>query len=157
MHLRVSLYLFSCICEIGASRVNLAKIRQIMGRDSQKVIQSVKFQISHQMKPYLSVRTIYGSSYTYFSIFGELGQVGEIGPNYPKSWALIRRKSFIVLNFTFHIKWSHNHLNSISGSIYTYSCVFEKLGQVRKICHKYPKSSKVLNSTVHIKWSLSQG
>ena len=76
------------------------------------------------MKPYLSVKTIYGSSYTCFGIFGELGQVGEIGPKYPKSWTPIYRKSFILLNSTFHIKWSHTYLKSISGSICTCSCVF---------------------------------
>ena len=54
------------------------------------------------MQPYLSVKTICGSSYTCFSIFEELGKVGEIGPKYPKSWASIQRKSFIVLNSTFH-------------------------------------------------------
>ena len=107
---------------IGASRRNLAKIAQIMGRDTQKVMQSVKFQISRQMKPYSSVKTICVSSYTCFSIFGELGQVAEIGPKYPKSWALIHRKSLIVLNSKFHIKWSYTHLKSIRGSIYTYSC-----------------------------------
>ena len=50
-HLRVNLYLFLCICKIGASWGNLAQIPQIMGRDTQKVIQSVKFHTSHQMKP----------------------------------------------------------------------------------------------------------
>ena len=128
-----------------------------MGINTQKVIQSVKFYILHQLKTYSSIKTICGSSYTCFSIFGELGEVGEIGPKYPKSWALTHTKSFIVLNTTFHIKWSHTHLKSIWGSIYTRSCVFAKLGQVREIWHNYPKSSKVLNFTLHIKWSLTQG
>ena len=146
-----------CICEIRSNWGNLAEIPQIMGRDTQKVIQSVKFQISHQMKPYSSVKTICGSSYTCFSILGELGEVGEIGPNYHRSWAPIHRKSFIVLNSTFHFKWSRTRLKSIWGSIYICSCVFAKSGQIREIWHKYPKSSKVLNSTLHIKWSLTQG
>ena len=80
------------------------KYPQIKGTNTQKVFQSVKFQISHQMKPCSSVKTICRSSYTCFSIFRELGQVGKIESEYPKSWALIHRKSFIVLNSTFHIK-----------------------------------------------------
>ena len=83
---------------LRASQGNWAQIPQ--------VIQSVKFYSSHQMKPYSRVRAIWGSSYTCFSIFGELGQVGEIVHKYSKSWELIHRKSFIVLNSTFHIKWS---------------------------------------------------
>ena len=42
-----------------------------MDSNTPKVIESVKWNISHQMMPYC------GSSYTYFSIFGELGQIGE--------------------------------------------------------------------------------
>ena len=122
----------------------------IMGINTQKFIQSVKFHISHQTKPYWSLKTICRLSYICFSIFGELEQVGEIGPKYPKSWTPIQRKSFIVLNSTFYIKWSCAHLKSIWGSIYTCSCVFVELVQVREIWHKNPKSSKVLNSTCYI-------
>ena len=74
-----------------------------MDSNSLKVIKSVKLSISNQIVHYLSVKDICRSSYTYFSIFGELGQVGEIGPKFPLP---IHRKSFIVLNSTFHIKWS---------------------------------------------------
>ena len=45
---------------------------QIMGINTQRVIQSVKFHISHQMKPYSNVKVIWGSGYTCFSIFWEL-------------------------------------------------------------------------------------
>ena len=45
-----------CICGIGASWQNLAQLPQIMGRDTLKAIQSVKFHISHQMKPYSRVK-----------------------------------------------------------------------------------------------------
>ena len=75
-HLRVNLYLFLCICKTGASWGNLAQILQIVGRDIQKVIQSVKFHTSHQMKPYSRVKAILGFSYTCLSIFGESGQIG---------------------------------------------------------------------------------
>ena len=54
-----------------------------MNSNTAKVIKSVKLNISHQTMPYSSVKTICGSSYTYFSIFGELGQVGEIGSKSP--------------------------------------------------------------------------
>ena len=41
-----------------------------MGMGIQKVIQSVKFQLSHQMKPYSSVKAIWESRYTGFSVYG---------------------------------------------------------------------------------------
>ena len=44
--------------------------------------------------------------HSYCSIFGELGQVRQIGPKYPTSLTLIHRTSFKVLNSTFHSKWS---------------------------------------------------
>ena len=66
----------------------------------------VKFQVSHQMKPNSKVKATCGLSYIYCSIFGELGQVRQIGPKYPTSLTLIHRKSFKVLNSTFHSKWS---------------------------------------------------
>ena len=77
--MRVSLYFFLCICEIGASWGNVAQIPQIMGRDTQEVIQSVKFHTSHQVKFYSRVKAIRRLSYTCFSTFRELGQVRQIG------------------------------------------------------------------------------
>ena len=79
-HLRVNLYLLLCICKFGANWGNLAQIPQIMGRNTQKVIQSVKFHISHQMKFYSRVKAIWGVNYTCFNTFGELGRVRQIGP-----------------------------------------------------------------------------
>ena len=58
------------------------------------------------MKPYAKVKGNWESSYSCFSIFWELEQVREIGSKCPKSWASMHRKSFKVLNPTFHIKWS---------------------------------------------------
>ena len=49
------------------------------------VIQSVKLHVSHQMKPYSTVKVICGSSYTCFSIVLQLGQVGEIRLKFPLS------------------------------------------------------------------------
>ena len=42
---------------------------QIKGMDTQKVIQSVKLNISNQMKPYSNLNTIWGLIYTCFSVF----------------------------------------------------------------------------------------
>ena len=70
-----SIYTCFLYLQIVASSQNLAQLPQIMGRITQKVIQIVKFYISHQMKPYSKGKVICGSSYTCFSIFGELGQV----------------------------------------------------------------------------------
>ena len=75
----------------------------IINTDIQKVIKSVKLHISHQVKPYASVKAICRFSYTCFNIFGELGQTEKIGPKCPTSSAQIHRKSLKVLNSTFHI------------------------------------------------------
>ena len=96
---------FLFIYSIGASSQNLAQLPQIMGRDTQKVIQSVKFSISHQMKSYSMVKTVWMFSYTCFSIFGELGQIKYIGPKYATLWTPIHRKSFKVFNIVTYIKW----------------------------------------------------
>ena len=78
----IKLYLFLCMCGIGTSQLNYAQITQIMDSNPPKVIKSVKLSISHQVMPYSSVKAICGSSYTYSSIFGEWGQVGEIGSKF---------------------------------------------------------------------------
>ena len=100
-----SIYTCFVYLQIGESWRNLAQLPPIMGRDTLKAIQSVKFHISHQMKSYSRVKAIYRSSYTCFSIFGELRQVGQIKPKYPTSSKLTQRKSFKVLNSAFHITW----------------------------------------------------
>ena len=91
-----------CICRIGASWQNLAQLPQIMDRDTLKAIQSVKFHISHQIKSYSRVKAICRSRYTCFSIFGELGQVGQIEPKQPNSWTPIHRKLSKKLKSPFH-------------------------------------------------------
>ena len=101
--------------------------------DTQKFIHSVKLYILHQLKPYSRVKSNWEPSYTCISIFVELGQVREIGPKCPKSWASIHRKWSKVLNSTSHIKWSlYSNKNSIWGFIYTclvYLGNWEKLGR----------------------------
>ena len=44
---------FSVFAGIGASQGNLAQIHQIFGRDTQKIIQRVKPQTPHQIKPHI--------------------------------------------------------------------------------------------------------
>ena len=101
------LYLLYCICGIAASWEIWAQTPQITGTDTQKVIHNVKLLISYQMKPYSSLKAIWGSIYTCSScVFAKLGQVGEIWCKYLKSWAEIHRKSSKVLNSILHIKWS---------------------------------------------------
>ena len=71
-------------------------IPQIMSRDTQKVIQSFQYHISHWMRSYSSAKAIWGLSYTYFSLFGVLGQFVETLPS-----AVIVQKfsNFIVLTY----------------------------------------------------------
>ena len=77
-----------------------------MNINTYKVVQKVKLQILHQMKPYSNVKTIWGLTYICFSVFWALQQDWEIGSKYPKSWALIYRNSSEVLNSAFHINWN---------------------------------------------------
>ena len=82
------------ICGIGASWRNLAQLPEIKGRDTLKAIQSVKLQISHQMKSYSRVKSICRSSYSCFSILGELGLVGQIKSKYSTLSILIHRSHY---------------------------------------------------------------
>ena len=107
-HLRMNLYFFVCICGIGASWQNLVQLLRFVGRDKQKSSKVLKYTFHVKWSLTSRVKTIWGLSYTCFSIFRELGKVGKIGPNYITSWTLIHRESFKVLNITFYIKWSLN-------------------------------------------------
>ena len=97
VHLRVNLYLPLRISRIGARQEIWYKYSKSW-TEILSAIQSVKFHVSHQIKCY--------SCYTCFSKFGELVLVRKIGPKYPTSWKMIHKKSFKVLNSTFHIRWS---------------------------------------------------
>ena len=52
---------------------------------SKNVIECVKLNISHQMRPYSKVKAIQAPSFTCFSVFMKLGQFDEIGIKYHKS------------------------------------------------------------------------
>ena len=83
----VELYLFHRCSGIGAIWVNWARIPQIMCRKTWKVIQSLQLLVSHQMRPYSSVRALCELSYTCFTGTRVLGQFWKTGPEYPKSCA----------------------------------------------------------------------
>ena len=76
----VKLYLFLCICGIGTSQLNQAQITQIMDSNTPKVIRSVKLNISHQMMPYSSLKTICGSIYTCFVYLQNWGKLAKFSP-----------------------------------------------------------------------------
>ena len=57
-----------------------------------KSIQSLQLLVSHQMRPYSSVRALCGSSYTCFTGTRVLGKFGEIRPEYTKSRAGTHKK-----------------------------------------------------------------
>ena len=84
---------------------NWAPIPKIMCRDTWKVIQSLQLLVSHQIRPYSSIRALCGSSYTCFTGTRVLGQFGENGPKYPKSCTGTHEKSFKVFRLLFYIKW----------------------------------------------------
>ena len=102
-----------------------------MDINTSKVIQSVKFHISHQMKPYSIVKVICGSSYTCFSIFWELAQVWEIRPEFPLIIGTNTEK-FIHGVKTPHLT-SNETLIRCKGhlrvNLYLF-CIFVELGQV---------------------------
>ena len=79
--------IYTCFCvpvELGQVRETRPKLPKSWA-SIHRVIQSVKFHISHQVKPYSNVKVICRSGCTCFSIFGELWQVRKIGPKFPIS------------------------------------------------------------------------
>ena len=70
-----------------------------MGTNTQKIIQSVKLHISHQMNPYSNVMTIWVSIYTCLPGFAELRQVREIRPQNPKNIVTDTQKDIQTLKF----------------------------------------------------------
>ena len=89
---RAELYLFYRYSGIGAISGNWSWIPQIMSRVTWKVMQRLQIRISHQMKPYSSVKALCGLSYTCFTDTRVLGQFGETGPKYPKSCVETHKK-----------------------------------------------------------------
>ena len=122
---------------------NWAQIPQIMCRDTWKVIQSLQLLVSHQMRPYSSVRTLCGSSYiTSFTCTRVLGQFGETGPKYPKScaerdtWKVIQSLQLLVL----HQMRPYTSVRTLFGLSYTFFTGTQVLGQFGETLPEYPKS-----------------
>ena len=67
--------------ELGQVKQISPQIPQIMGTNAEKVIYSVKLHISCQIKPYISVKAIWGLSHTCVSVFGHWGKSRKFGPN----------------------------------------------------------------------------
>ena len=64
---------YTCFRVFGSNEaiwVNCAQIPQMMGWDTQKIIQGLQVFNSYQMRPYSSVRTIQVSRYTSFWVSG---------------------------------------------------------------------------------------
>ena len=72
--------LFWALWYLGNLCPNRAQIAQIMARETQQVIKSLEFIISHQVRPYLSVMTIWRLSSTCSRLFGALVQFWKLGP-----------------------------------------------------------------------------
>ena len=52
-----------------------------MGLDIQKFIESIKLQISYQLKPYSSVKPFEGRVSPVLGYLGNQGTLGKLGPN----------------------------------------------------------------------------
>ena len=72
----VDLYLFYCIWGTGASQENFPQVPKIMNFDIQKVIQSVKPHILHQLKPYSSEK--YHRRVEFLFVLNFLGHQGTL-------------------------------------------------------------------------------
>ena len=119
-----------------------------MVRETQKVIQSYKLIISHQMMPYSDAKTIWGSSFTYFGVFGTLMQLRETGTKgskYCKSMLGRHRKSSKVFKSSFHIKWSLTQVWWVYRSSLTCFRVFEAIGQFGGTRSQFPDFFRILH------------
>ena len=104
---------FWALGQLGKLTPNQAKIPQIMAREAQEIINSLQLIISHQVRPYLRLMTIRGSSLTCSSAFGSLARFVENEPQkslkYHKLLEERYWKSFKIFNSSSHIKCS-DHL-----------------------------------------------
>ena len=89
INLYISSSSFSIFGEVGQVREIGPKCSKSWASSIHRNHSKCKLHIWHQMKPYSSLKAIWGSICTCFCVFVELGQVKEIWPKYPKSWAAI--------------------------------------------------------------------
>ena len=85
-----------------------------MCRDTWKVIQCLQLLFWNQMRPYSSVKSLCGLSYSCFPGTRVLRQLGETGPEYPKSRARIHKKESKVFSSLFYIKWDLTLVSRVS-------------------------------------------
>ena len=147
---------------IGAGQGNWPQMSQIMGINTQKVVQSVKLYILHYMKPYTNSNSIEG---WFTPVLAYLGNWGKLERFVPKS-------SFIGINAQKDI---HSVKLHISHQIKPYLSVKATWGSILVLCNcrigvswqnltQLPqimgrdtqKVIEVWNSKFHIRWSLTQ-
>ena len=90
-HLRVELYQFLGIWGIRIIWGNWTQSFQIMGWIHKKYWNSFN-SIFYIQRSCSSLKSIWGWSYTSFTVNRTLGQFRTTEPKYPKSWAVIHRK-----------------------------------------------------------------
>ena len=104
-----------------------------MGKDTWKVIWTVQLHISHQMRPYSSRKTVWGSG---CRVFWALGQFGETGLKYLKSWAESHPKC-LTPHFSSNETLIMN-VKAIRGLNYTCFSVIGDWGNLGKLGPKAP-------------------
>ena len=122
---------------------------QIIGRETQEVIQSLQLIISHHVKSYLSVVTIWGSSLTCSGVFGGIsamwGNWTQSGPKYSKSWWGRHRKQSKVFSSSFHIKFCLTHMqNPSEGSVWPVLGYFGHYGHLGNLCPNRAQIAQIM-------------
>ena len=134
-------YSYSCFTGtwvLGQFGGNWARIPQTICRNTLKVIQSLQFLISHQMRPCSSVRALCGLGYTCFTgiwvIWGKLGLNTQIMCR--DMWKVIQ--SLQLLDS--HQMRPYSSVRVLCGSSYTCFTGTRVLGQFGETGLEYPKS-----------------
>ena len=107
-----------------------------------KVIDSLELQISHQMRSYSCQDHLMIELYLLFWMVGHYCNLGEKGPNTPKSSTKSHKKKLKVFNSLFHIKLDLTLVlgPSVGQAVYTCLTGTRVLGPFGEIGPKYPKS-----------------
>ena len=139
-HLTIELHLFFGYLGIRAILEKSAQTPLIKYRVTQKEIQSLQVLISHQMRPYASVRALREFSYTCFTDTRVLGNLGKLGPNTQN-----HVQGHLKSNPKFQLLVSHqirpySSIRALCGSSYACFTGTRVLGQFGENGSKYPKS-----------------
>ena len=123
---------------------NWARIPQIMCRDTWNLIRSLQLLVSHQMRPYSSVRALCGLSYTCFSGTQILRHFRESGPRYSKSRAGTHEKESKIFRSLCYIKWDLTLLSKPSvGWVISVSQVLGFWGNLGKVGLNTPNHAQI--------------